>query len=201
MHQDTARVRIVGGGKAAGRGDRASRDLPTALDPESYYDMVHYTSEEGLAGIKSTMKLLSGAGCYGHWVYVTRFRSRKTPLEIGPTLFDGAGPRLAKAGRLNCCVRLEIQGKYLMPCISEDPTHSGFCYNGGRKGAPAELKAMKGMSAKKQKALAKQAGEGPALVIEKEMKPRFYTYRETGQRQMLDGTFRTCGTWRNSVWK
>jgi hypothetical protein len=140
--------------------------------------MVHYTDKKGSAGIKSTMKLRSGAGCYGHWVYMTRHRrgAHNTPLEIGPQIYDGAGKRLAEKGRINNCVRLEIQGKYLMPCISEDPTHSGFCYNGGRKGAPAELKAMKGMSAKKQKALAKQAGEGPALVIEKEMNPRFYSW-------------------------
>ncbi|GMI47310.1 hypothetical protein TrCOL_g1336 [Triparma columacea] len=176
MQREYASVRVVGGGV---KGNRTWVSLPTALDPDKYYEMVHFTDKKGSAGIKSTMKLRSGAGCYGHWVYLTRHRPgpHNNPLEIGPQIYDGAGKRLAEKGRINNCVRLEIQGKYLMPCISEDPTHSGFCYNGGRKGAPAKLTAKKGMSARMQKVIAKKAGKGPALELTPGMKPRFYSYR------------------------
>ena len=165
------RVRVVGGP----RQQKRSRGHIN-LEKGTTYLLGHYTNVEGLTGIEKEGAVLSGPGCYGDFAYLTAAPRLATPQQIGPSIYDGAGRRLANEGRISCCVRLQIKGDDLMKCDSASKNHIGYCYDNTNRNKTRTLKRVAGKTAKKQKITAKKAGKGPDLIFTGEMKPKYMMY-------------------------
>ena len=167
------RVRVVGGPRRQIRSHGH-----TILKKGMTYLLGHYTNEEGLKGIWKEKAVLSGPGCYGDFAYLTATPRLATPQQIGPSIYDGAGIRLANEGRISCCVRLQIKGDDLMKCDSASKNHIGYCYDNTNRNKTRTLKRVAGKTAKKQKITAKKAGKGPDLIFTGEMKPQYMMYQK-----------------------
>jgi hypothetical protein len=160
--------------------------VSNVVKTDEYVWVSHYTSPQSLVNIHDSGELIGGVGCYGIGVYVTKGlrRGGESLLEIGESIFDGAGWRAATSGHISGRVLMKVRGAHLMMCNSRDPAHCGFVYKGGNKKwkERTTLEKGKGGTAKQQKSwIAKNTPKFPNIKLQEIAEVKYQLYIENNQ--------------------